>query len=187
MRFLRDWAADALTLDQVLEGRRGAAVTFDDGFKDCMEYALPVLREYRVPATFFIVAGRVGGTDAWMRVTSMPEERLMDWDDLKRLLEAGHVVGSHTLTHGALTEDEVLGSRALLEQKLGLPVRHFAYPRGEYSPEGVEFVRRAGYAGGWATQQGDAAPLTRRRLSVSAAAGVLHFGKKMLKARLGLV
>jgi peptidoglycan/xylan/chitin deacetylase (PgdA/CDA1 family) len=186
MRFLRDWAADALTLDQVLAGRPGAAVTFDDGFKDVMEYALPVLREYRVSATFFLVAGRVGGTDAWMRVTSMPEERLLDWDDAKRLIDAGHEVGSHTLTHGVLTEEEVRGSRELLEQKLGVPVRHFAYPRGEHPPEGVEFVRRAGYVSGWATQQGGADPFTRRRLSVSANTGLFHFGKKMLQARIGL-
>jgi peptidoglycan/xylan/chitin deacetylase (PgdA/CDA1 family) len=185
MAFLRDWAADALTLDQVLEGRRGAAVTFDDGFKDCLEFALPVLREFRIPATFFIVAGRVGGTDTWMRVTSLPEERLMDWDDLRRLLDAGMTIGSHTLTHSTLSAEEVEGSRRLLEERLEAPVRHFAYPRGEHSPEGVARVKAAGYAAGWATKQGDADPFTRRRLPVSANAGLLQFGGKLLKARLG--
>src|SRR5688572_28918012 len=43
--------------------RGAAAVTFDDGYKDLIEFALPVLREFRIPATFFIVSGGIGGID----------------------------------------------------------------------------------------------------------------------------
>ncbi len=186
MEFLRSWSAGVLTLDQVLEGRKGAAVTFDDGFKDCMDFALPVLLELKLTATFFIVAGRVGGSDTWMRVTSMPEERLMDWDDLKRLRDAGMTIGSHTMTHTTLSPGEVGDSKRLLEEKLGLVVRHFAYPRGEYAPADVETVKQAGYGAAWATKGGDAGVFTRRRLSVSANAGLLHFGGKVLKAKLGI-
>jgi peptidoglycan/xylan/chitin deacetylase (PgdA/CDA1 family) len=185
MYFLRRSGIEALTLDQVLAGRRGVALTFDDGFKDCMAYALPTLRALSFPAAFFIVAGRVGGTDTWMRSTPMPEERLMDWDDLRRLLEAGMTIGSHSTTHAVLTEEEVHESKRILEDRLGIRVDHFAYPRGEHDPRSVEWVRRAGYRAGWATKSGTDDPFVRRRLPVSANATLADFGARLLKARLG--
>lgn len=185
LEFLGRRGVEFLTLDEVLAGKRGAAVTFDDGFRDCLEHALPVLRDLRVPATFFIVAGGVGGTDAWNRRTPLPEERVMDWDDLKRLLDAGLSVGSHSMTHTELTAAEVAGSKRLLEERLGVKVPHFAYPRGEFPAEAPGWVRDAGYAAGWATKGGGADPFARRRLPVSANTGPWGLGWKVLKARLG--
>lgn len=185
MHFLRRHGIEVLTLDEVLAGRAGVALTFDDGFRDCLEYALPVLWRLRFPATFFIVAGRVGGTDTWMRSTPFPEERLLDWDDLRRLVDAGMTIGSHSMTHTQLTYEEVAESRRLLEERLGTRVEHFAYPRGEYTEESAEWVRRAGYRAGWATRSGDAGRFTRRRLPVSANATIADFGTRLLKARLG--
>lgn len=185
MHFLRRNGVEVLTLDQVLAGKTGVALTFDDGFRDCMEFALPTLRALRFPATFFIVAGSVGGTDGWMRSTPMPEERIMGWDDLKRLLEAGMAVGSHSMTHGTLTEEEVRESGRVLSERLGVRIEHFAYPRGERPPGAPEWVRAAGYKAGWATRSGDDGPYTRRRLPVSARASLADFGGKLLKARLG--
>jgi peptidoglycan/xylan/chitin deacetylase (PgdA/CDA1 family) len=185
MHFLRRNRVEVLTLDEVLAGKKGVALTFDDGFKDCMEYALPTLRALRFPATFFIVAGAVGGTDGWMRGTPMPEERIVDWSDLRELLGAGMTIGSHSMTHAALTPAEIADSKRVLEERLSVPVRHFAYPRGEYTPEAVGWVRQAGYAAGWATKGGSDAPFTRRRLPVSANATLADFGARLLKARLG--
>lgn len=186
MDFLARKGRAVLTLDEVLAGKKGVALTFDDGFRDVMEHALPVLRERRFPATFFIVAGRVGGTDTWMRVTTMPEERIVDGDDLKRLLEAGMTIGSHSMTHEKLTEPEVRDSKAALEERLGIRIGHFAYPRGESTPESVEWVRRAGYRAGWATKSGNEENFTRKRLPVSARVTLFAFRMKLLKARLGL-
>lgn len=185
MHFLRRNRVPVLTLEAVLAGGEGVALTFDDGFKDCAEYALPVLSALRFPATFFIVTGAVGGTDTWMRVTPMPEERIFDWDDLKRLLDAGMAVGSHSVTHTRLSESEVADSKRVLEERLGVRVDHFAYPRGEHTPESVEWVRRAGYKAGWATKGGTSDPFLRRRLPVSASATLADFASRLLKARLG--
>jgi len=185
MLLLRRHRVEVLTLDQVLEGGRGVALTFDDGYRDCLEHALPILQSLGFPATFFIVAGRVGGMDDWMRGTRQPPERLMDWDDLRRLVDAGMAVGSHSLTHGTLTPEEVSGSRRLLEDRLGIRVEHFAYPRGECPPEAQSWVRSAGYRAGWATRSGDARPFTRRRLPVSGSSGLAAFAGRLLKARMG--
>ena len=185
MHFLRRNGNRVLTLDQVLAGEPGVALSFDDGFKDCLEHALPTLRALRFPATFFIVAGAVGGTDDWMRVTAMPEERILGWDDLKELRDAGMTIGSHSMTHTTLSFHEIAESRRVLEERLGVKVGHFAYPRGEHSPESVEWVRQAGYRAAWATKSGGLEPFTRQRLPVSANATLADFGAKLLKARLG--
>jgi len=185
MHFLRRNGIKVLTLDQVLEGAQGVALTFDDGFKDCMDHALPTLEALRFPATFFIVTGAVGGTDTWMRVTAMAEERIMDWGDLQAMLDAGITIGSHSMTHTTLSPREIGESKKALEERLGIKVDHFAYPRGEHTPEAVEWVRQAGYQAGWATKGGDDQPFTRRRLPVSANATSADFAARLLKARLG--
>jgi len=109
----------------------------------------------------------------------------MDWDDLKRLREARMVVGSHSMTHGSLTEPEVRESRAVLEGRLGVRIEHFAYPRGERPPGAEDWVQAAGYRAGWATKSGDEGPFRRRRLPISATATLADFGARLLKARLG--
>ena len=177
--------AGAVSLDDAAAGKPGVAITFDDGFRDCLEFALPELRARRFPAAFFIVAGLVGKTDDWMRVTKHPPERLMDWDDLQRLRDEGFTIGSPTMTHTVVTREEVVESRRLLEERLGIPVRHFAYPRGEHTPDAVAWVRDAGDAAGWATKSGPDDPFTRRRLPVSASLSTLGFRFKLFKARLG--
>lgn len=174
-----------LTLDEAAKDVEGVCLTFDDGFRDCLEFAIPELRARRYPAAFFIVAGLVGKTDEWMRVTKHPVERLMDWDDLKRLRDEGFTIGSHSMTHTTLTKAEVVDSRRVLRDNLGLPIEHFAYPRGEHSAEAVEWVREAGYGAAWATKGAKEGPFTRRRLPVSANLGLLGFKAKLLKARLG--
>ncbi len=62
----------------------------------------------------------------------MDERQIRDW------LAAGHEIGAHTLTHPALAElpperarAEIFDSRKLLEDRFGVPVRHFCYPYGE--------------------------------------------------------
>lgn len=175
----------SLSLDDVLAGKKGVAITFDDGFLDCMEHALPALRERKLTATFFIVATSLGGTDAWNRNTPFPEERVMGLDDLKGLRDAGMEIGSHSLTHGALTREEVVESKRLLEEKLGVSIRHFAYPRGEWTPESAGWAKEAGYAAAWATKGGNEEPYSRRRLPVAASATAFTLRAKIWKSRFG--
>lgn len=141
---------------------RGAvAVTFDDGYKDLLEHALPVLKEFKIPAAFFIVTGGIGGMDAWNRIDGIPNEPIFSWDDLKRLRDEGMTIGSHSATHARLDglhgdalREEIEGSRRDLQSQLGIQIRHFAYPQGRYSPEAEKLVADAGYVSGWATRKG---------------------------------
>ena len=74
------------------------------------------------------------------------------WDELRRVQQAGVTVGSHTRTHVLMPNesrsrvmDEAAGSRQVLQEQLGVPVRHFAYPNGAYDGASVKAVAAAGY------------------------------------------
>src|SRR3990170_3908528 len=73
-----------------------------------------------------------------------------DWDELRSLDPALVTIGSHTLTHPILTtlsahevEQEICGSRELLEKRLGRPVELFCYPNGDVDATAVALARRA--------------------------------------------
>ena len=78
--------------------------------------------------------------------------RSLSWDQVARMSRAGLTVASHTRTHTLLTREnqgrvmeETAGSRAELEQRLGVPVEHFAYPDGSFDAAAVRAVAAAGY------------------------------------------
>ena len=164
-------------LDRLLEILDGAApapenpvaVTFDDGFASTFEHALPVLSRYRIPATMFIVAGRIGADNDWMHRRGRPRRRLMDAAQIREMEAAGVSIGSHTLSHPRLPEcrhddkgREIGDSKARLEDLLGHAVEHFAYPYGQYDDRDRERVAEAGYRSACSTRSGFNNPGTDR-------------------------
>jgi hypothetical protein len=110
------------------------------------------------------------------------EQLMMSWDEVRKLVERGHVVGSHTLSHPNMAQIPVADarveleqSRACLEKELSAPVKHFSYPCPALSPhwseQTVEECKRAGYEtavvtdGGLARRQDN--PLCLRRVRPS--------------------
>ena len=87
----------------------------------------------------------------------------LGWAELEEMSKAGIEIGSHTKNHVSLPAEtpeviaeELAGSKQQLERYLGRPVRHFAYPGGQFTPAVVEAVERAGYAFAYtACQHGD--------------------------------
>ncbi len=134
------------------EGRAKGLVglTFDDGYADFLDSALPLLRRHGFTATVYVLPGRLGGENAWD--TAGPRKSLLSEDQIVRIAEAGMEIGSHGLTHVALPEvdDAVLAaetreSRVLLEDMTGGPVDGFCYPYGKVDPRAIHAVRKAGY------------------------------------------
>ncbi|MFE3030336.1 polysaccharide deacetylase family protein [Streptomyces canus] len=132
------------------EGRRLVGLTFDDGYADFVDHALPVLRRLDFGATLFVLPGRLGGDNAWDPLG--PRKPLLTADGIRQAARAGIEIGSHGLTHLDLTtvddlrlKTEVVESRAALEDLLGAPVDGFCYPYGTLHPRAVEAVRGAGY------------------------------------------
>ena len=140
------------TLAAIAAGHGGFCVTFDDGFRNVFDLALPVLRARGLRAIQFIVAGLIGGEDAWDRAIGEPPQGLMDDGQIREWLAEGHEIGSHTLTHPhlpALSREqaraEIFDSRKRLEDRFGVPVRHFCYPYGDQDEAVRELVGEAGY------------------------------------------
>ena len=124
----------ALACQPVTE--RYAMVTFDDAYKDFREYAWPILKELKIPATVFVITGHIGGSNEWDDLRRATHQHL-DEDDLRRLHADGVVIGSHAHTHTPLVrlrranlDAELTSSRQLLEALIAAPVRALAYPGG---------------------------------------------------------
>lgn len=126
------------------------AVTFDDGYKDFLINALPILKKYRIPATLFVCAGEVD------RKELGNEYELLNLGEIKNIAETGLVdIGSHGITHRKLTrismpetENEIKNSRVIIKEKTGFAPDFFSYPKGSFSSEITEKIKKAGYKGG---------------------------------------
>jgi peptidoglycan/xylan/chitin deacetylase (PgdA/CDA1 family) len=128
------------------------ALTFDDGFRNFATTGLPLLSDSGLPATVFVVADAVGGTNAWggRGVPGIPTLPLMGWRELRDAVDAGYVIGAHTRTHPDLTtldaarvEDEVAGGAERIAAELGRRPAGFAYPYGAVNDAVASFVRQA--------------------------------------------
>jgi peptidoglycan/xylan/chitin deacetylase (PgdA/CDA1 family) len=150
MRSLAESGRPVVAVSEVAKTPGGVAITFDDGFRNFLDRALPALRQHSFPATVFIVSRFVGRTNRWPQpVSGIPELELMSWREICEALAGGASVGAHTRTHTDLTrlspceaESELAGSKADLEQATGHGVSAFAYPYGLRSPAVVELARR---------------------------------------------
>lgn len=122
-------------------------LTFDDGFRNFYEDALPVLNSCGFGATVFLVAAFCGKHNDWEgNPPELPRCELMSWSDIREAASAGIEFGSHTMTHKNLArlqpdeiKAELIDSQKLIEDKLGKKVTTFAYPFGEYN----DFVKRS--------------------------------------------
>jgi peptidoglycan/xylan/chitin deacetylase (PgdA/CDA1 family) len=141
-RWQMEWLARSGTpvvpLTRIRETPGAVALTFDDGFRNFFEQALPVLAEYRYPATVFVVSGHCDGRNNWPGQSSgVPMLELMGWSEVAEAASLGIELGGHTVCHPRLTElsearvrEELRACRSEIEQRAGCAVSSFAYPYG---------------------------------------------------------
>jgi peptidoglycan/xylan/chitin deacetylase (PgdA/CDA1 family)/glycosyltransferase involved in cell wall biosynthesis len=125
-------------------------LTFDDGYVDLVEYALPILEKYGFGAAVYIVTGQIGGINSWDVDQGFAPLRLMTADQIRHWTRHGIEFGAHSRTHADLTkltldelEQEVEGSCHDLEKLIGKQVASFAYPYGFKTPQVEDCVRKS--------------------------------------------
>ena len=174
MKSLKDHGITVISLQDYLAWRRGeknipprcAVVTFDDGLKSQYEVAWPIMKKYGYTFTMFIYTegvrgGLFGGGEA------------ITWEQLADMRDNGIDIEAHSATHQDLREghpvtlvepgakktrkkltgadyekwvqNELVGCKQLLEQRLGVKVNCFAVPYGFYNEHVKEIARNAGY------------------------------------------
>ena len=173
MKDLKDHGIKVISLQDLLAWKRGeknipprcAVITFDDGWKSQYEVAWPILKKYGYPFTMFIYTegvrgGALGGGEA------------ITWEQLADMRDNGVDIQAHSATHQDLREghnitlitggkrtrtkltgpqyqewvrNEVVGSKQLLEQRLGIKANCFAVPFGNYNENVKQLARNAGY------------------------------------------
>ncbi len=146
------------------DGQKRVAITFDDGFADFYERAFPVLAQYQMMATMYVVSD-------WTRDQrySRNGKEFLTWTEIREMHQHGIRFGSHTVSHPTLysldaskLEIEIRRSKERIEDGLGKPVQSFAYPYAfpeqdrEYTKKVRELLEANGYQNGVTTILGTA-------------------------------
>jgi peptidoglycan/xylan/chitin deacetylase (PgdA/CDA1 family) len=153
------------------EGRwpaRAFLLTFDDGYRNVLEHALPVAAGCSFQGTVFVSTERVGGVMAGPGQPSWtPAGPLLDWTGLKTLASEGWSIASHGCTHRALpgvsnadATVELARSKETIEEELGVAVTAFAYPYGAVS-QSVERLAAEHYEAAFGTRLARVTPASR--------------------------
>lgn len=167
-----DDALDLMATDTPIDGRY-ICITFDDGFKNWTENALPILKDADAVAAFFVATDYIGtdinvDSDKLLKFYDSGDKLMefMNWDDCRALYNAGMIIGSHSVHHAHLADidDEnarvqLVDSKKAIEDALSVPCDHFCCPFGV---PGVDFdpvrhpsmAKEAGYKSFLTTQRG---------------------------------
>jgi peptidoglycan/xylan/chitin deacetylase (PgdA/CDA1 family) len=160
LQALKDSGIAVIPMADFLAWRRGekgipekaAIITIDDGYLSGYNVAWPILKKFGYPFTMFLYTDYVkGGPKSGGQSIS--------WDQLAEMRDAGVDIEGHTVSHSSLNarkgkndeqylawlKNEIVGSKELLEKKLGIQVKAFAYPYGLYNQTVREVVKQGGY------------------------------------------
>ena len=178
MRFLKQHNYNVVALEELVElidsrqdiPAKTVVITFDDGYKNNFTHAFPVLEEYQIPATLFIITNEVG----------RPQDDRLSWGEIHQMQDSGlisigsHCVGAEPLINIESEEEliyQITASKGILEERLARQVNLFSYPEGFFDDQIKALVVQAGYKGAVATNPGpdypDDDPFALKRLRIS--------------------
>lgn len=157
MEFIHDKGYNVITLDELVDAiiekrklpRNSVVITIDDGYKDNYVYAYPVFKKYNLPATIFIISGKIGQQD------------FLSWSQIKEMKQNNISFGAHTRSHAYLPDlkgeqlkAEISGSKKDIERELKSEIKNFCYPIGGFSEEIIQIVKQSGFVSACTTNRG---------------------------------
>jgi peptidoglycan/xylan/chitin deacetylase (PgdA/CDA1 family) len=153
---------------------RRIAITFDDGYRDNLTVALPLLEKFQLPMTLFVTAGFVD------------RDGYLSEEDLRVLSRHPLItIGAHGLWHrdfNSLESDdarfELIESRRLLEEITGRQVDLMAWPFGECNPEVERLSAECGYRAAWSVWKGTNSEHSLRRVPLGRRDNLVRFAAK---------
>lgn len=161
MQALKDQGITVISLSDFLAWKAGkkeipaqsALITFDDGWRSQYEIAWPILKKFNYPLTSFVYIDYIKGG-------KRTGGESMSWEELAEMRDGGVDIQSHTVSHSDLRGkkgirntpeydkwlwDELAGSKAAIEEHLGVKVTALALPYGFYNAKVQEVAKKAGY------------------------------------------
>jgi peptidoglycan/xylan/chitin deacetylase (PgdA/CDA1 family) len=174
MDWLDEHGYEAVTLETVERAwyrggtlpAKPVVISFDDGYRPQFTYALPELRRHGWPGVLNLKAE---GSDLYT-------------SNVEAMIDAGWELAAHTIHHLDLTtlgaeqlEEEVAGSRRMLQREYHVPVKDFCYPAGQFDSTVIAAVEAAGYTGATTEIPGDAergSPYELKRFEILGSSGV---------------
>jgi len=159
LQYLVERGCTSITLSDLIHHlARGAPLppkpiilTFDDGYCDAYTEAFPLLQQYGMIGTFFLITGFI----------DRGEPDHLSWAQVKEMYRAGMQFGSHTYTHPDLRDKpveylvwQILGSKEAIELRIREPVRFLSYPSGRYDQRTVDVLHSAHFWGAVTAHQG---------------------------------
>ena len=177
LRWLTRWR-EVVPLVETLsaeQGHRQVAITFDDGFRDNLTVALPLLEKFSVPMTLFVTAG------------FLDQDDYLSEEDLQEISRHPLItIGSHGLWHqhlNRMTLDaarfELAESRQILQQVIGRSVDLMAWPFGECNAELERLSAECGYRAAWSVWKGTNNPHSRWRVPLGRRDNLARFIAKV--------
>ena len=171
------------------------AITFDDGFENMIENAVPVLKMHNLPVGIFVPAGNLGQLPRWSIPSDCSDvrETVMTEDQVVQLHNEGFEIFSHGLSHTMLTElddkrlqIDLKESKQALEKIIGDEVIGISYPHGAYDTRVCSFAKEANYKLGFTIEPGWVDSSTDNfkigRISVSPNDNLTRFKLKIMGA-----
>jgi peptidoglycan/xylan/chitin deacetylase (PgdA/CDA1 family) len=160
MKYLKDNGFTTLTLNELYSyivfgtslPEKPVVLTLDDGYVDNYTNALPVLKEFDLKATVFMITSCID-----------TDKRYLTSKQLQEMDKAGMDIESHTVTHPELNKlsydnqlIELKNSKVTLEKILGRDVPYLAYPYGRFNADTLKITQDLGYKMAFSTIIGDA-------------------------------
>ena len=167
MRWLKGLGYRGVSMRDLMPYLRGektgkvVGLTFDDGYCNNLEHALPVLEACGFTATCYVMSQLLGKTNVWDIENGVVQAELMTAAQIRQWAQAGMEIGAHTQTHCKLPDlsdadamQQIQACKAELGAIVGQPVAHFCYPYGLYEARHAAMAQAAGYQTATTTRRG---------------------------------